>query len=310
MFSRTNRVTTLCGIVFLLAATVLLIQACGGISPYASLFFAQNSDLTTIERDGIPADDDEGDDTDETTLDSVCDLEAQLRTLRVTIENESAQAVEFSMTFVASAGAGGFVCDDVVNDYLSAGYTDAGATAVIGCDTVSLGGNRLLIMEFGVNQGAGARIPAKADPDDESADNPNLDLRRRDTGSLDIPLPELIVLGGDDPDFICTGGAQVGDLCTQRGFIYVNAGGVSVGKPANASRIQGTICNEGFGTAPEWRLDKTLEDGFVQAFQYTVGGSLVVTVLNRSSDAVENNRNQVVWLVTNESDNTVHFPDR
>ena len=129
------------------------------------------------------------------------------------------------------------------------------------------------------------------------------------TAGLEIPLPELIVLGGDDADFICTGGAQLGDLCTQRGFVYVNDGGVSVGKPANASRIQGTICNEGFGTAPEWRLDKTLQDGFVQAFQYSAGGSIIVSILDRSADDVENNRNQVVWLVTNGNDTTIHYPN-
>lgn len=310
MFFRTHRVTTLCGIVLVLAGTALLIQACGGMSPYASLRFAQTSGLTTIPRTVPPASDDEDDQTGEVTLDSVCDLEEDLRTLAVKIENQAGQAVTFSMTFVVSAGTGGFVCDDLIDDYLSAGYVDVGSSTVIGCDTITLsGGNRILTLEFGINQGSSATLPAKADPEDDTAENPSLDLRRRDNGGLEIPLPELIVLGGDDADFICTGGATLGDLCTQRGFVYVNDGGVSVGKPANASRTQGTICNEGFGTAPEWRLDKTLQDGIIQPFQYAVGGSIVVSVLDRSADDIDNNRNQVVWLVTNGNDNTIHFPD-
>ena len=155
------------------------------MSPWASLRFAQTTGLTTIPRGTIPPDntDNNGEPTDEVTLDSVCDLEAELRTLSVNIENQAGQAVDFSMTFVVSAGSDGFVCDDLIDDYISAGYTDVGTSTVIGCDTISLsGGDRILVLEFGVNQGSGARLPAKADPDDESADNPSLDLRRRDNG--------------------------------------------------------------------------------------------------------------------------------
>ena len=117
------------------------------------------------------------------------------------------------------------------------------------------------------------------------------------------------MFGNEDPDFICTGGTNLGDLCTQRGVVYVSSVGIPVGKSAEAARIQGTVCAENFGTAPEWRLDKTL-DSQVQPFQYGRGGAIVMTVLDRAGDALDNTRNQVVWLVTDADDNTLHFPDR
>lgn len=240
---------------------------------------------------------------------SVCDLTDAQRSLRVDLATSSPQQVEFSITFIVSAGPGGFVCDEELQNYLNAGYTDAippgsGQTLPIGCDTITLlSGTRLLALEFGSNQGNAAILAANASGDDAQTGN-TLQLRRRDNGLLDIPLPELIVFGSDDVNYICSGGTQ-GDLCTQRGFRYLGAGNVTVGKSPEASRIQGTVCAENAGSAPEWRLDKTL-DNVTQPFQYGRGGSIIVRVLNRANDALDNSRNQVVWTVLDADGNTIH----
>jgi len=289
----------------------------GGLNPLVSLQFAQNSTISGVGGpiQPPPDDDDDDDDTSDQVLSSVCNLPVARRGVNVSIANQAVdEQVQFSMSFLVSAGPGGFVCEDEIQSYLNAGYVDRlvpgqGNTVTVGCDTVTLlSGNRLLALEFGVNQGALATIP-RNDGGDPANNLPTLELRRRDNNSRLIPLPEIIVLGNESVNFTCVGGAQFGDLCTQRGFVYVNLNGLPVGKSAEASRIQGTVCNEGFGTAPEWRLDKTLLDGVVQPFQYVAGGSIVVTVLDRADDAVGNPRVQVVWLVTDENGATVHFPE-
>ena len=108
--------------------------------------------------------------------------------------------------------------------------------------------------------------------------------------------------------FVCLGG----DLCTQRGFIYSTPPPDSLpqGKSAQASTIQGTVCNKHFGTAPEWRLDKTPLNGTIAPFEFAAGGAIVATVLDRSGDALTNTRNQVVWLVTDAGGQTVHAEER
>ncbi len=293
---------------------------CKGVSP----FLAANFNSTLVDGQGLgdpqpggPPTNGGGNGnggTDGGVVSSVCTLPANQQVISITIQNESQQFVDFSVTLVVSAGGGGFVCDDSIQDYLNAGYGDAiipgsASSITIGCDTISLlSGTRVLTLEFGINQGLVARIAPNIGGDPE-ADLPNFVLQRRDNGSPLLPLPELMVMGNEDPDFICTGGAIVGNLCTQRGFVYVSSAGFPVGKPAEASRIQGTVCAENFGTAPEWRLDKTL-DTVIQPFQYGRGGAILATVLDRASDAIENTRNQVVWLVTDADDNTLHFEDR
>jgi hypothetical protein len=219
------------------------------------------------------------------------------------------------MTFAVSAGPGGFVSEsNDIQDYINAGYSNAlvpgaGNVVTIGCDTLTLlDGNQLLTMEFGINEGDLATLAPGIDEEDNE-DIQTYELRRRDNRSTVIPLPEIIVLGNDDPDFTCTGGASLGDLCSQRGFVYASAAGIPVGKAADASHIQGTVCNAGFGTAPEWRLDKTIDDGLVQPFQFAAGGTIFLTALDRWNDAFTATRNQVVWLVTNGDGNTIHFED-
>ncbi|MFQ5429659.1 MAG: hypothetical protein ACE5E1_05040 [Phycisphaerae bacterium] len=312
---RLRQVTYLGGLAWFLIGAVWVGIGCGPTSPFlAAQFNASLLGTPTLGSPAQPPTDGSANAGDGGAVASVCDLPVNEQTIAVTIQNESQQFVEFSMTFLVSAGPGGFVCDDQIQDYLNAGYSDAilpgSANSVsVGCDVISLNsGTRILSLEFGVNQGPQATIPPNVGGD-PTATLPTLSLRRRDNGSTAIPLPELIVFGNEDPDFICTGGTNLGDLCTQRGVVYVSSVGIPVGKSVEAARLQGTVCAENFGTAPEWRLDKTL-DSQVQPFQYGRGGAIIMTVLDRASDALDNTRNQAVWLVTDADDNTLHFPDR
>ncbi len=318
MFSRFSRVASLVSLACVFAVGVILATGCKGGSPFLAAAF--NSTLVGVNTGGPPPTPTNPDDpTQNETVTSVCDLNLAEQTIQIFIQNESQQFVEFSVTLVVSAGPGGFVCDEQINDYLNAGYTDAivpgsGTTAGIGCDSIGLlSGTRLLTLEYGVNQGAGAMIGPNVTGDANTVfpdpSLPQFTLRRRDDGSALIPLPELVVFGNDDPDFICSGGTIVGDLCTQRGFVYASGVGLPVGKSVESSRIQGTVCAENFGSAPEWRLDKTL-DTQTQPFQYGRGGVIVVGVLDRAGDAIDNTRNQAAWLVIDANDNTLHFPDR
>jgi hypothetical protein len=292
----------------LLAAFVAI--GCGGnISPFLSAQFAQNTIVANLPGrpstpTTTPTDDDGG--SSNGVLNSVCSLDAGTRTIQLSLQNEAQQPVQFAVTFIASAGDGGFVCDDELPNYLNAGYTDAIApgqtTLQIGCDTITLQtGTRLLSLDFGINQNQ--RLEANTGG---VGSNTIFPLTTR-TGNVNIPVPELVVFGDSDTNFVCTGA----NLCTQRGFVYVSNTNIPVGKSVEASRIQGTLCNEGFGTAPEWRLDKTPDNGTTLAFQYVAGGTIVATVLDRSGDSLTNNRNQVVWQVTDANSQTVvHNEDR
>jgi len=292
------------GVVVLAAVAVI---GCGNVSPFLSLHFAANSELQDTQ--GTPQPLPQPDGTSGEVLASVCNLSEELRTIQVTLENDSADNVRFAMTFIASTGPGGFVCTDEVEEYLSAGYVRQNTnTIVIGCDTVVLGGSQLLILEYGYNEIPESWIQ-RATIDGTTVTATLLALTRRNQASrIDIPLPELIVFGTDDSLFECSGSGS-NRLCTQRGFVYVTDALVSTGKPVEASRIQGTPCAENFGTAPEWYLDKTTLDGTIQSFQYPAGGSILVQILDRSTDSLTTNRNQVVWTVLNSAGTTVHSPN-
>lgn len=311
MESVLRRIALSGGIVCLLVLAAFVGFGCDGMSPFLSAQFANTMSGLAQSSGGPPPTQEEED----TLLTSVCDLPAEQRVLSLAIASEAGgeeknQTVRFSITFAVSAGVGGFVCADELQTYLNAGYSNAlvpgsGNTITIGCDTLTLlSGSQLLTMEFGVSLGQTLET------------DQTLQLTRRlgagAGGSPLIPLPEIIVLGKDDPNglFTCIGGASVGDICTQRGFVYFSvATDLPTGKPAEALRIQGTLCNSGFGTAPEWRLDKALNDDLVQPFQYPAGGGILVTVLDRSGDSTIVHRNQAVWLVTDVGGATVHFPD-
>jgi hypothetical protein len=310
MKTRLHGVKYAAGALGILAVAALVLIGCGGVNPFLSTQFWLNSNIEDLLQPNVtvPAGEEP---TDTGTLTSVCDLDpndATLRTIQVTVQSESQQYVKFSMTFVASTGTGGFVCADELQDYLNAGYSYRGST-VFGCDTVSLGGGQLIAMEFGINQGAGATLPPATYDSGTLTAVSSLALRRRDTLSQSIPLPQIIIFGNSDPSFECVGGSGLGDLCSQRGFVYTNAAGVTVGKSAEAWRIQGTLCNENYGSAPEWRLDRTLNDGQILPYQYAHGGEILVTVKDRSGDLLSNGRSQAVWTVTNSGGTQIQFPD-
>jgi hypothetical protein len=310
MSSLLRRLMMPAAVVGLMAMVTVVVNGCGGMSPFLAAQFATN--LLNVPRTGpapTPPPTTAPSPGTGDVLASVCDLDAALRGIQVNLTNQAQQKVRFAMTFVASAGTGGFVCAEQVQDYLDAGYTDAipagsGNTFDIGCDVITLlSGDRLLIMRFGINQLPEQSLAANPGGMPETAQI--ISLRRRDNGGTFLPLPELIVFGDDDPNFTCTGG----DLCTQRGFVYSSINNLPIGKAVDAERIQGTVCESSAGTAPEWRLDKTINDSTTQLFQFVAGGTIIATVLDRSGDSFNDARNQVVWQVSNEADQIVHNPE-
>jgi hypothetical protein len=310
MFARHRHLS---GVFWLLCIGVLVAWGCNS-SPFLAAQFATNlsnflgpgqGQTTQPTTTTTPAD-------NNTPITSVCDLPSALRNVQVALVNESPQFVRFSMTFVVSAGPGGFVsCSDEISRYEQAGYNDlctpnSCRTVSIGCDTVTLvSGTRMLGLAFGINQGVTATLDPNTGGTSGSAPVRQLTLAN---GSSSIPLPEIIVFGNDNPDFICLGS----DVCTQNGFVYTSPppANLPIGKSIEALRIQGTVCNERVGTAPEWRLDKTPFNTVTASFQFAAGGTITATVLDRSSDALTNTRNQAVWLVTDAGGNTIHFEER
>lgn len=309
MLSMLRRVSCM-SVAMTLTVAILFQFGCGGTSPFLAAQFA--STIGNIPRTGPPSTDDDDDDDggDNQVLASVCDLTSDAQqTINVSIQNQAQQRVRFAMTFLVSAGPNGFVCDEELTNYTNAGYSQAFApgsasSLTIGCDTVQLlSGNTILRMNFGVDQ-----LPEEFLQPNQTGDQggnvPTLQLRRRDNGLEFIPLPELIVFGNANVNFTCVGN----DLCTQRGFVYSSINNVPIGKSADAAHIQGTVCESQLGTAPEWRLDRTLNDNLIQPFQYPVGATIVVQVLDRSGDSLNDPRNQVVWTVTNAANATVQTP--
>lgn len=325
MYFRFRRVMGFVGLTWIFTGAAFVSIGCGslslfgGFSPFLAARF--NVSLAGVQSQGnltSPADPGAGNPAGGVVvISTLTELPRSQRTIQVSVQNESEQRVRFAMTFVVSAGVGGFVSDDSdIQDYLNAGYSDAvppntGGSAVIGCETITLTrGTRLLTMAFGINQGDMATLIGNVGgTGGGGGDVPTFILARRDNGSANIPLPELIVFGGSDPDFICSGGAIVGNLCTQRGFVYTSVADLPVGKPVEAFRIQGTVCETNFGTAPEWRLDLTV-DNQNQLFEYGRGGTIVVRVLDRSADDPTETRNQAVWTVIDSNSTTLHFPDQ
>ncbi len=291
MHSRSRRVLNSTGIIWLAALAAAVFIGCGSVSPLVSLQFANNLLGRGLGGGTAPTTQNGGGD-----IQTVCDLDANRRGIAITVQNEAEQFVRVSMTLVASAGPGGFVCDDEVSNYFSAGYRetvlDAGNGATIGCDVVQLlGGTRLLTLRLTdtLAQNVGG------DMNDIPVAQPPLN------GNSLLPLPELIVLGDENPIFICTGN----NLCTQRGFVYSDIANNPIAF-INASRTQDTVCNANAGTAPEWRLgNPNIEDNQIQPFQYPAGGTLLVTVLDRADNA-NRNVNQVVWAVFDVDGNLIH----
>ena len=293
MLSRWRRNLNSTGIIWLTMIAVTVLIGCSS-SPLAALYFAQNAfvDPNPASGGGVATTGPTG----TNPIQTVCDLDPERRGIFLVVRNESQQFARLAMTFVASAGVGGFVCDTEVNNYFNNGYRttvlNAGGAVAIGCDTIQLlGGESLLTLRVAdtVAQNVGG------DPNNAPFAQPPLN------GGVFIPLPELIVLGDSDPIFICTGN----NLCTQRGFVYSDIANNPIAF-INVARTQDTVCNAAAGTVPEWRLgNPNVADNTIQPFQFPSGGTLVITVLDRSTNAIPN-VNQVVWAVFDVEGNLIH----
>lgn len=230
------------------------------------------------------------------TVNDTCDLNGTRKVFNsFSLVNVSQQRVNYSMTFVASAGTGGWVCAADLQDYLNAGYRAIPLdtrtnTATIGCDPVPLlQGTQLLALQLT------GQIQA-----DTSAGNGQLAAAPLN-GSARIPIPELIVLGDNTTNFLCQGS----NACTQGGFIYTDQVGNLINK-ATANRSQGTICNARVGNLPEWRLfDPSFADLQASAFQYVAGAQVQVVILDRASNN-DPATNQVVWQVRGSDGTLIH----
>jgi hypothetical protein len=310
MFAHSRLVWCSVGVLGLVAGAAVVAIGCGGVSPFLTAQFLTQTQLTQTQTlQQLTPRTPEEEQPNQSLLGSVCDLDTTLRGLTVTLSNESQSNVHYSLTFVASAGVGGFVCDAERQNYINAGYAQVGTgnTATIGCDTVTLTGTQILAMEFDIDHPTGS-ILQPAVSAGGTVTPFSITLARRDTSAnaTFIPLPEIIVFGNDDPLFLCLGT----DLRTQRGFVYTTNTGIQVGKAVEAARIQGTLANTNFGSAPEWRVDRTLLNNTILDYQYVAGGTIIATVLDRSSDPLATTRNQVVWLVSGPNGENIHSPNR
>lgn len=265
-------------------STVLLLAltGCGGVSPFTTARFVQNFAGSGAGGGNPPP--------PVGTFGSTCDLSANRKSIRFDLRNQSTRQVQYRMTMVASAGIGGFVCDLDRNTYLNAGYRPLAVdpltfTATIGCDPVALrGGTQLLALSL-----SGTIASNTGDVNDfEGAPQAASPL----TGVVAIPVPQLIVLGDGNANFICRGN----DACTQSGLIYTTDFGTLVTR-ITALRTQGTLCNTRSGSVPEWLLfDPNQADEDSSAFHFTTGSFVSVGVLDRA-DNTDPNVNQAVWQV-------------
>ncbi len=270
-----------------LAVAAVIAVGCGGISPIAVLNFV-NQGVGNLPGQGgappVPA-------TQPANINTTCDLPAARKSISIQIRNESAQDVNFSITLLASAGSGGFVCQAERPIYSSAGYTSLpllmpGNVFRQGCAEVSLGslrgGNEMLGVTF---TGSLAPNPG-ATPQTATIAGFPLD------GVSLLPLPEVIVLGDSNSLFICQGN----NVCSQGGFAYTNGSGILI-DGITSTRTQGTRCNANAGTNPEWRLlNPSQADSAARAFEYVAGANITISVLNRIFDA-NPVRNKATWRV-------------
>lgn len=293
MFARMRSLAGSTGIIWVAAICIIVAIGCGSTSPLLSLRFAGTLAGLGVGGGSQPATNPAGGNA----LQTSCDLDPARRGINFLLLNQAQQTVRYTLIFLASAGPGGFVCAEDESAYIAAGYRDTvldtGNGATFGCDIVRLlGGTRMLSLRVAnsVAQDVGGTV--------ENQTVAQVPLN----GNTFIPLPELIVLGDDDPIFTCTGN----NLCTQRGFVYTDIAGTPIAF-VNASRTQDTVCNANAGSAPEWRLaDLNEDDEDANAFQYVSGGTIIVRILDRATN-VNQAANQVVWNVFDINGDDVHL---
>jgi len=296
MFARMRGLAGSTGIIWMTAICVIVAIGCGHTSPLLQLQFA-NALAGLGQGGGSQPTTTPGTGTDNQIRFS-CDLDPARRGIRFLLQNQAQQTVKYSLTFIASAGPGGFVCAEDEAAYIAAGYRettlDVGNGATFGCDIVQLlGGTKMLSFRVAntIAQNVGGL-------------EANITIGQVPlNGNTFIPLPELIVLGDSDPIFTCTGN----NLCTQRGFVYTDIAGTPIAF-VNASRTQDTVCNANVGSAPEWRLaNPNNADTTANAFQYVAGGTIVVRILDRANNA-NAAQNQVIWQVFDIDGDVIHLP--
>lgn len=273
----------------LVLSLAFLMAGCAGSNPFVSARFAGGGLAGSGAGGGNPG-------SGSGRIRTTCDLPGARKSFFVRLDNAANARVSYRITMLASAGTGGFVCDDDLDDYLNAGYRalaldPATQTATIGCDPVRLNsGTQLLALTL---TGDIAR-------DATGGANPQLAAAPLN-GAVPIPIPQLIVLGNNDLDFICQGN----DPCSQGGFTYRNDFGILISK-VTASRTQNTLCNSRVATRPEWLLlDPNEIDTDVSAFHYTTGCFITIRVLNRADNS-DPNVNQVVWQVISADGTILH----
>jgi hypothetical protein len=282
-----------CGLALVVTAAVVA-PGCGGISPIANLSLLGRA-VGAIPRPAPDTQPGGGGGGGGENPSSICNVAEQQRNIRIAIRSESQVAVDFRITLVASAGGNGFVCSDQIPAYTAFGYAAQTLTqnsVTFGCDTVTLTqGTQLLAITLT------GTLPPLVGGDIFTGAPAPLD------GNTQIPIPEIIIMGDQSPasPFACV----AGDPCTQGGFRY------NLQTLIPASRTQATLCNALVAARPEWVVrDPTLLDtpDLVLPFQYTKGGQIIATVLNRLNTPF--NQNQVVWLVRNAANQIIHVEAR
>ncbi len=294
MKSRTLMLASSFGGLALVVAVAAVAPGCGGISPVANLWFLGTATgaIPRVSPDSQPSGGGGGGGTNPA---SICNVAEPQRSIRIAIRSESQVATDFRITFVASAGGNGFVCSDQIAAYTAFGYTAQTlnqGSITFGCDTVDLTqGTQLLAVTL-----TGTLPPVLATDVFTSAAAP-LD------GNTTIPIPEIIILGdaSSASPFSCVNG----DECTQGGFRYNSQTVIP------ASRTQDTLCEALIANRPQWVVrDPTLVDtpDQVLPFQYTKGGQIIFTILNRLNSPFV--QNQAVWLVRNAANQIIHIEAR
>jgi len=275
---------------------------CGGTNALGTLQLINQAvsdpSVQTFPRGGIPR----PPTTTQTTqpvnpvINTTCDLPTNRKSEFFILRNDSLQNLTYSMTFLISAGSGGFMCEADRPTYTAAGYVSVGNSITLGCDTLTptsvngfRGGNELLAVSFGRDSfNQPIIIPPNTSGTSSGAPAAPAPLN----GITAIPVPEVIVLGSSDVNFSCQGN----DPCTQSGMNYTNTLGVLIDH-ITVARTQGTICNVNAGSRPEWRLlNPSNADSTAQSFQFVAGGSISVLVLDRVFNT-NPNQNKAVWTV-------------
>ncbi len=301
---RRNRSLTLAALV---GAGAVAVAACSGFNPFVVLIGGPLG-FNAIPPQIPPA----GVFTTSSGFPTVCTYQPpNTRFIRLTLRNESRAEVAVGLALLATVGLNGFVCESERPTYLDAGYeivpVDASLARTFGCDRVSREAGVDLIALRTLEAGQTLTIPAAAMAGGMGVAPPPFD------GSIDIPIPTVILLGTDDEFnniFSCTTvdscTAIANQICAQGGFVYQTTPPCRI----PASRTQGTLCHSRTAARPRWLLRNSfLEDRTAQTFEYFKGARIIITVLDRANNT-NPSANQIVWQVSDLSGRIIHQEQR